>query len=269
MTIYKSDQLRNVVLLGHGGAGKTSLADAMVFDTGAVNRLGRVDEGTSVSDWDDEERRRQMSITATLVPCEWQSHKLNVIDTPGYMDFVGEVISSVHVADGAVVVLDSVSGVEVGTDQVWSYADDRNLPRLVFVNKMERENVNYEAVVEQVRTKFDLVAVPIQLPIGKQENFQGVVDLLEMKAYTGEKATAGPIPDDMADAVEEARMVLVEAAAEGADELMEKYFEEESLTQDEILTGLKARINRGNLVPVLCGSASMNLGMQSLMQAIV
>jgi len=268
MTIYKSDQLRNVVLLGHGGAGKTSLADAMLFDTGAVNRLGRVDEGTSVSDWDDEERRRQMSITATLIPCEWQNHKLNVIDTPGYMDFVGEVISSVHVADGAVVVLDSVSGVEVGTEQVWSYADDKKMPRLVFVNKMERENVDYDAVVEQVRAKFDLVAVPIQLPIGKQENFAGVIDLLDMKAYTDTKATAGPIPDDMADAVEEARMVLIEAAAEGEDALMEKYFEEETLTQDEILTGLRARIRRGTLVPVLCGSAGMNIGMQPLMQAI-
>jgi elongation factor G len=269
MTIYKSDQLRNVVLLGHGGAGKTSLADSMLFDTGAVNRLGRVDEGTSVSDWDDEERRRKMSITATLVPCEWQDHKLNVIDTPGYMDFVGEVISSVHVADGAVVVLDSVGGVEVGTDQVWSYADDRNLPRLVFVNKMERENVDFEAVVEQVRTKFDLVAVPIQLPIGKQENFSGVVDLLAMKAYIGEKATSGPIPDDMADVVEEAHMVLIEAAAEGEDALMEKYFEEETLTQDEILRGLRARLNRGSLVPILCGSAGMNIGMQPLMRAII
>ncbi|MGD8623120.1 MAG: elongation factor G [Anaerolineae bacterium] len=269
MTIYKSDQLRNVVLLGHGGAGKTSLADAMLFDTGAVNRLGRVDEGTSVSDWDDEERRRQMSITATLIPCEWSDHKLNVIDTPGYMDFVGEVISSVHVADGAIVVLDSVSGVEVGTDQVWSHADDKNLPRLVFINKMERENVDFEAVVDQVRTKFDLVAVPIQLPIGQQENFSGVVDLLDMKAYTGEQATAGPIPDDMADAVEEAHMILIEAAAEGEDALMEKYFEEETLTRDEILRGLRARIGRGSLVPVLCGSAGMNIGMQPLMRAVI
>jgi elongation factor G len=241
----------------------------MLFDTGAVNRLGKVDEGTSVADWDDEERRRQMSINATLVPCEWQNHKLNVVDTPGYMDFVGEVISGVHVADAAVVVLDSVGGVEVGTEQVWNYAEERNLPRLVFVNKMERENVDLNAIVDQVRFKFDLVAVPIQLPIGKQENFQGVVDLVTQKAYIGEKATASPIPDDMVDAVEEARMVLIEAAAEGEDKLMEKYFETETLTEEEILRGLKARMKRGTLVPVLCGSAAMNIGVQPLMRSII
>ena len=269
MTIYKSDQLRNVVLLGHGGSGKTSLVDAMLFDTGAVNRLGKVDEGTSVADWDEEERRRQMSINATLVPCEWQNHKLNMVDTPGYMDFVGEVISGVHVADAAVVVLDSVGGVEVGTEQVWNYADERKVPRLVFVNKMERENVDLNAVVDQVRIKFDLVAIPIQLPIGKQENLQGVVDLLTRKAYMGEKATASPIPEEMADAVEEARMVLVEAAAEGEDALMEKYFETETLSEDEILRGLKARMKRGTLVPVLCGSAAMNIGVQPLMRSII
>jgi elongation factor G len=269
MTIYKSDQLRNVVLLGHGGSGKTSLVDAMLFDTGAVNRLGKVDEGTSVADWDEEERRRQMSINATLVPCEWQNHKLNIIDTPGYMDFVGEVISGVHVADAAVVVLDSVGGVEVGTEQVWNYADERNVPRLIFVNKMERENVDLNAVVDEARFKFDLVAIPLQLPIGKQEDFQGVVDLLTQKAYMGEKATVGPIPDDMLDAVEEARMTLVEAAAEGEDALMEKYFETESLSEEEILRGLKARMKRGTLVPVLCGSAAMNIGVQPLMRSII
>ena len=269
MTIYKSDQLRNVVLLGHGGSGKTSLADAMLFDTGAINRLGRVDEGTSVADWDDEERRRQMSINATLIPCEWQHHKLNVIDTPGYMDFVGEVIGAVRVADGALVVVDAGGGVEVGTEQVWSYADERNLPRLAFVNKMERENIDLAAVIEEIQVKFDVLAVPIQLPIGSQEDFRGVVDLLTQQAYLGEKGTTGPIPDDMADAVEEGRMVLVEAAAEGEDALMEKYFEEETLSEEEILRGLRARIRRGTVVPVLCGSAGKNIGMQALMQALI
>jgi elongation factor G len=269
MTIYKSDQLRNVVLLGHGGSGKTSLADAMLFDTGAVNRLGQVDEGTSVADWDDEERRRQMSINATLMPCEWQSHKLNFIDTPGYMDFVGEVISAVRVADAALVVVDAGGGVEVGTEQVWGYADDRELPRLAFVNKMERENVNLAAVMEEIRTKFDVTTVPIQLPIGSHEDLRGVVDLLTQKAYMGEKGTSAPIPEDMADAVEEARIVLIEAAAEGEDALMEKYFEEETLSENEILQGLRARVRRGTLVPILCGSAAKNIGVQPLMQAVI
>lgn len=269
MKIYKSDNLRNVALLGHGSAGKTSLAEAMLYDSGAVNRLGRVDEGTSVSDWDDEERRRKMSINATLIPCEWRDHKLNVIDTPGYMDFVGEVVGSARVVDAAVVLVDSVGGVEVGTEQVWGYADDQNLPRLAFVNKMERENANFQRVVEEIASRFHLPAVPIQLPIGSQADFQGVVDLLTQKAYVGEKGSEAPIPAGMADAVEEARMVLLEAAAEGEDALMEKYFESETLTDEEILRGLKARIKRGDLVAVLCGSAAMNIGVQGVMQAIV
>jgi len=269
MKIYKSDNLRNVALLGHGSAGKTSLAEAMLYDSGAVNRLGRVDEGTSISDWEDEERRRRMSINATVLPCEWQDHKLNIIDTPGYMDFVGEVVGGTRIADAALVVVDSVGGVEVGTEQVWHYADEQNLPRLAFVNKMERENANFQRVVEEIAASFRLPTVPIQLPIGSQVDFQGVVDLLKQKAYLGEKGSEAAIPANMADAVEEARMVLVEAAAEGEDALMEKYFESESLTDDEILRGLKARIKRGDVVAVLCGSAAMNVGVQALMQSIV
>jgi len=269
MTIYKSDMLRDLVLLGHGGSGKTSLAEAMLFDTGAVNRLGRVDDGTSVSDWDEEERRRRMSINLSLLPCEWQGHKLNIVDAPGYMDFVGEVISAIRVADAAVFVLDSVSGVEVGTELAWRYANARKLPRLAFVNKMERENADYARVIGQIATKFGVGAAPIQLPIGAQADFKGVVDLLAHKAYLGENATEAPIPADMADAVEEARTALVEAAAEGEDALMEKYFDEGTLSGEEILRGIKVRISRGDFVPILCGSAAMNLGVRPLMQAII
>jgi elongation factor G len=182
---------------------------------------------------------------------------------------VGEVISGIRVADAAVVVLDSTGGVEVGTEQVWHYASERNLPRLAFVNKMERENVDYGSVVDQVAAKFDVVAVPIFLPIGSQTDLKGVVDVLGQKAYMGEKGDEAPIPGDLADAVEEARMVLIEAAAEGEDALMEKYFEEETLSDAEILRGLKARINRGSLVPVLCGSAAMTIGIKPLMQTII
>jgi len=269
MTIYASDKLRNVVLLGHNGSGKTSLAEAMLYDTGAVNRLGRVDDGTSVSDYDEEERRRKMSINMSVVPCEWQGYKLNILDIPGYMDFTGEVIGGVHVVDSAVVVLDSVGGVEVGTEQVWHYVAERELPRLVFVNKMERENVDYDSVVAQISAKFDVTAVAVQLPIGSQADFRGVVDLVAQKAYMGEKATESPVPDDMADAVEGARLVLIEAAAEGKDELMEKYFEEETLSDDEIWQGLSARIDQGDLVLVTCGSAAMNVGVLPLIQAII
>jgi elongation factor G len=209
MTVFTSDNLRNVALLGHGGSGKTSLAEAMLFNTGAVNRLGSVDDGTSVSDWDEEERRREMSINMSVMPCEWKGHKLNMLDTPGYMDFVGEVISATTVADSAIVVLDSMGGVEVGTEQVWHYAQEANLPRLAFVNKMERENVDFDAILAQVASKFGVTAVPVQVPIGSQADFKGVVDLLTEKAYLGAQGTASPVPDDMVDDVEMARMVLI------------------------------------------------------------
>jgi elongation factor G len=269
MTIYASDKLRNVALIGHGGSGKTSLAEAMLFDSGAVNRLGRVDDGTSVADYDDEERRRKMSINSSLIPCVWHGHKINALDTPGYMDFVGEVIGATRVADAAVLVLDSVGGVEVGSEQVWHHAQAQRLPCLAFVNKMERENVDYEGVVAQISAKLGVVAVPLHLPIGTQAGFRGVVDLLANKAYIGDKATEAPIPADMAESAEEARLSLIEAAAEGEDTLMEKYFEEEQLSPEEIRRGLKARILRGSLIPVLCGSASMNLGVIPLMQALI
>lgn len=269
MTIFKTEKLRNIALLGHNASGKTSLAEAMLFDTGAVNRLGRVDEGTSISDWDDEERRRRMSVNLSLIPCEWQGHKLNILDTPGYMDFLGEVISGVRVADAAVVVIDSVSGVEVGTEQVWHYADARKMPRFVLVNKMERENADYAKVIAQVVAKFGIAAGPIQLPIGTQADFAGVVDLLAEKAFVGEGAAEAAVPAAMVGQVQEARTALIEAAAEGDDTLMEKYFEEGTLDSAEILRGLKARIVRGDFVPVLFSSAAMNIGVRSLMAAIV
>ena len=269
MTIYKSEKLRNVALLGHNASGKTSLVEAMLYDTGAVNRLGHVDDGTSVSDWDEEERRRRMSINLSVIPCEWQGYKLNMLDTPGYMDFVGEVVSGVRVADAAVVVIDSVGGVEVGTEQVWHYADAQSLPRVAFVNKMERENADFARVVAQIVSKFGVAAAPIQLPIGTQAQFKGIVDLLAEKAYLGENATEAAIPPDMAGAVEEARMALIEAAAEGDDSLMEKYFEEGTLGGEEILRGLRERIARGEFVPVLCGSAAMNVGVRTLMGVVV
>ena len=269
MTIYTSDKIRNLALLGHSSAGKTSLVEAMLFDTGAVNRLGRVDDGTSVADWDDEERRRKMSINASLIPCEWQKHKLNVIDTPGYMDFVGEVISATSVVEGVVLVLDAVGGVEVGTEQVWHYAQEHKLAPLAFVNKMERDNADYEAVVAQLSAKLGVTGVPVLLPIGSQADFKGVVDLIAEKAYLGAEEKEAPIPDEMADAVEEARLSLIEAAAEGEDALMEKYFEEMTLTADEIRRGLRARIAQGDVAPVLCGSAAMNIGVRSLMRLVI
>jgi len=268
-TLYSTDKLRNVVFLGHGSSGKTSLAEAMLFNTGAINRMGKVEEGTTVSDFDEEEIRRRISLNLTLVPCEWDHHKINVLDTPGYLDFVGEVISAIRVADAGVVLVDAVSGVEVGTELAWQHADNQHLPRLVFVNKMDRDNANFQSTLDMLREKFEGLFVPIQLPIGEQSAFKGVVDLIEMKAYVGDGAEASDVPDDLLEAAEEARMALIEAAAEGDDELIVKYLDGEELTDAEIARGLAAGVAAGTVIPVLCGSASHNVAVRSLLRTIV
>jgi len=269
MKEYQTEQLRNIAFLSHGSAGKTSLAEALLFDTGAINRLGKVDEGTTVSDYDEEEIRRHISLSTSVVPCEWNGYKINVLDTPGYLDFVGEVKGAVRVADGALILLDAASGVEVGTDLVWGYADEQNLPRLVFVNKMDRENANFKRCLDALKEKFEADFIPIQLPIGSQDDFEGVVDLIALKAYRGSQAEEGEIPASLQDKIDDYRLQLIEAAAESEDELIVKYLEEEELTEEEIRRGLKARIADGSLVPVLCGSATANIGVQPLLQAII
>ena len=268
-TVYNTDKLRNVVLLGHGSSGKTSLAEAMLFNTGAINRMGKVEEGTTVSDFDEEEIRRRISLNLALIPCEWDQHKINVLDTPGYLDFVGEVISAIRVADAGIVLVDAVSGVEVGTELAWQHADNARLPRLVFINKMDRDNANFQGTLDMLRDKFEGLFVPIQLPIGEQADFEGVVDLIEMKAYLGDGAQASDVPDHMAEPAEEAHLALIEAAAEGDDELIVKYLDGEELTDAEIARGLAAGIAAGTVFPVLCGSASNNIGVRTLLHTIV
>jgi elongation factor G len=267
--VYTTDKLRNVVLLGHGSSGKTTLAEAMLFNTGAINRMGKVEEGTTVSDYDEEELRRRISLNLSLIPCEWEKHKINVFDTPGYLDFVGEVISAIRVADAGIVVVDAVSGVEVGTELVWQHADKRGLPRFVFINKMDRDNASFQRTLDTLRENFNGNFVPIQLPIGEQSSFKGVVDLIEMKAYLGDESQPGAVPEALADAAEEARMALIEAAAEGDDELIVKYLDGEELTNAEIARGLGAGIASGSVIPVLCGSASHNVAVRALLHTIV
>ena len=270
MKKYKANQLRNVVLLSHGGAGKTSLTEAMLYDTGVISRIGKVEDGTTVSDYDEEERRRKISVSTSIVPCEWQGHKISILDTPGYADFVGEVKGAVRVADGAMVLVDAASGVEVGTELVWNYADDQSLPRLIFINKMDRENANFQRALDQLKEVFEEVNfVPMQLPIGTQSDFRGVVDLVKMRAYLGEKGEEGEIPAELQDQAESYHQQLVETAAEADDELIMKYLEGEELTLEEVQRGLKARIRSGDLVPILCGSALTNQGIQPCLDALV
>lgn len=268
MKNYGAEFLRNVALMAHGGAGKTSLAEAMLFASKATSRLGRVDDGTSIMDYDPEEVRRQISINTSLAPIEWKNHKVNILDTPGYFDFAGDVVAAARVADSALIVVCASSGVEVGTEKAWDYADAEQLPRTVFINKMDRENANFDRVVEQLRDFFGPQVVPVQLPIGSAETFSGIVDLTKMKAFDKTGKTMD-IPADMQDAVEAARDALMEAVSVTDDELMMKYLEGEPLTDDEIVKALRIGTQSGDVIPVLCGSASQNIGIDLLLDHLV
>ncbi len=269
MKEYTTDQIRNIVLLGHGSSGKTSLAEAMLYTSGAINRMGKVEDGTTVTDFDEEETRRHISLSLALAPVEWGGCKLNIIDTPGYTDFIGEVISGVLVADLAMVLVDPVSGVEVGTEVVWAEADKQDLPRFVVINKMNRENANFDQTMEKLREVFDGNFVPLHLPIGSAEGFTGVVDLVRMKALVGPEGKEEEIPADLVDRAEEARIALVEAAAEGDDELILKYLEGEELTEEEIQRGLRDAVLKRTVIPVLVTAATGNIGTRALLDALV
>lgn len=264
MNEYKADKIRNIVLVGHSSSGKTSLAEALLFNTGAVTRLGRVDDNTSVSDYDPEEQRRKISINTSLIPCEWNGYKINVLDTPGYIDFVGEVKGALRVADCAVVVVDAVSGVEVGTELVWQYADEIKLPRIILINKLDRENANYDRVLAQLRERFGKSVASLQIPIGKEAHFKGEVNVVNRKAFVGDQESA--VPAALTARMEGERSKLMELAAESDDQLIEKYLGGEELTDDEMRVGLKLGLRQGTVVPVLCGSATQNIGIAYLLK---
>jgi len=271
---YKSEFLRNVALVSHGGAGKTSLAEAILFNTGVNNRQGRVDDGSSIMDYEDEEKKRKMTITASLAPVEWNGCKINLLDTPGFSDYIGDVCGALRAVDGAIITVCAASGVEVMTEKVWHMAEELKLPKIVFINKMDRENADFSKCIDQLKTKFGGVFAPVVLPIGSESNFKGVVDLIDQKAYVatnvqGTQMVAGPIPAEMAEDVELARVMLAEAAAEGDDELMLKYLEGEELSDDDINRGLFAAVRSAKATLVVCGSASKNIGVRTLLDAIV
>ncbi len=269
MENYTTERLRNVALIGHSSSGKTTLAEAMLFNTGATSRRGRVEDGTTVADWDDEAIRRQISVSASLVPSEWQGCKLNIIDTPGFIDFSGETKSAVAVTDSGLVVIDPVAGVEVGTDLGWGFLDERSLPRAVFINKMDRDNASFSNALALLREAFPGNIVAAQLPIGEGSEFRGIVDLISLKAYLGDSADPMDVPADMVEAAETARTQLIEAAAEGDDDLIMKYLDGGDLTPEEIGKGLKAGIASGNVIPVFCGSAVNNMAIIPLMNALI
>lgn len=269
MKEYTTEFLRNVALVSHGGAGKTMLAEALLHFTGATTRLGKVEDGTTVSDHDEEEIRRKISIYTSVVPAEHRDHKVNLLDAPGFTDFVGEVISALSVADGAVVLVDSVSGLEVGTEIAWRYADEFKLPRFVVINRLDRENANFAKALATVEEYSEARLIKAQLPIGEKHDFKGVVDLISMKAYLGDGKSASEIPAELKAAAEEAHFALVEAAAEGEDALLEKYLEAGALSDEEILRGLRKVVRSGGFIPVFCAAGGHEVGSGPLLNALI
>lgn len=269
---YGSSNLRNIAIVGHGKSGKTSLAEALLFNTGAVSRLGKVDDGTASADFEPEEIKRKMSLGASLIACEWKNYKLNFLDTPGYPDFIAETRGALQAADNALIVLSAPAGIEVETEKVWQYIEGIHLPRAFFVNKMDREHADFYGVVEELQVKFGGGVIPIQLPIGRESAFQGVVDLLTMhtKIITSkQEMIEGEVPEFMAQEVEEARQKLIEAVAEFNNELLEKYLDGVEITEVEIAAALIDGIQSAKIFPVLCGSALKNIGVKKLLNAMV
>ncbi len=271
MKEYTTDLLRNIALVGHQGAGKTSLAESLLFNTGATTRMGKVEEGNTVADFDEDERGRNLSIYSALLPVEYNDYKINVLDAPGFVDFQGEAKNAVRVSDAAVVVVDAVSGPEVGTELAFDYAREFSLPVLIVINKMDRENANFTSALNAMRERFpEYRFVPVMLPIGSQADFAGVVNLMTLKAQMGVGKTVADVPDDMADDVEMARLEMVEAAAEADDALMEKYFETETLSDDEIKQGMRAagKNAESRVVPVFATSSTHNIGIMPLLDLL-
>ena len=265
MNAYTSEQLRNVVLLGHSGAGKTMLGEAMLFASGVTNRLGRVEDGNTVSDYDAEEHARTYSISLSVLPVEWAGQRLNIIDTPGYADFIGEVVSGLAAADSALITVDASSGIEAGAELAWDQAEARGLPRFIAVTRMDREHANFEQVLDEVRDRFGVKVVPLAIPIGSADSFEGIVHLASGDARMGADATVGEAPAELADAIEAAREQLIESIAETDDELLELYLEGEDLPPERVAAVLAAAVAAGDVVPVLPVCAVSGVGVRTLL----
>ncbi|NLK65191.1 MAG: elongation factor G, partial [Tissierellia bacterium] len=267
MRTYNADKIRNVALLGHSSCGKTTITEALLLNTKVTNRMGKVEDGNTVSDFDKEEKERHVSIGTSVIPIEYKDTKINFLDTPGYFDFVGEVYGALRVADSAVLVIDASSGIEVGTEKSWKYLEQRNMPRIIFINKLDKENIKFDELLDSLRDRFGTKVIPFTLPIGKGENIDGYMDILKGQSYIDSKPVE-TFPDTAAKA-EELKAMLMESVAETDEELLEKYFEGEEFTDEEIQTGLKNAVLAGELVPVIVGAAIKGLGADMLMNTVV
>jgi elongation factor G len=273
MAKYESKSLRNLAVVGHGGTGKTSLCESLLFVSGKSERLGRVDDSTSCMDFEPEEQKRRVSISSAANFVEWEKHKINFIDTPGDSNFTYDIKCSMSVVENAVIIVDAVGGVEFQTQKVWELADEFNLPRIIFINRLDRERSNFTTALESIRSKFKKKVTPVCLPIGAEDKFNGIVDLIGMKAYLFSDnkgiGKAIDIPAEMMDEVKSLRDSLVEDIAEADDELMNKYLEAGELSPEELQTGLKKGVSLGSLIPVVCGSSMKGIGISLLLDLIV
>ena len=273
MKVYAAEHIRNVALVGHSGSGKTQLASAALFDAGMVNRLGKVDEGNTVTDFDEEEIARKHTLSSSVAFAERNRVKVNLIDTPGMANFLSDTRAAMRVTDAAVLVVDAVAGAEVQTEKVWGTASELGVPCLVALNRLDRERASLERALASLREAFGREIVPIQLPIGEEKGFEGIIDLVAMKAlrFSGgaDEPTEAAIPDALAEAAGSARETLIEMVAEADDSLMEKFFEAGTLSQEELERGLRAAVGQRLIFPLVCTSALANVGIQPLLDAIV
>ena len=273
MPAVEPGKIRNVAVVGHRGTGKTSLVEAMLFQTGATNRLGVVEQGTTISDWDEDEQEREMSISDSLTHVEWQGRKINLIDTPGEPSFQGDAIAALHVVEGALVAVSGVMGVEVQTARNWHRAEDLALARVIFVNMLDRERADFFRTLDQLRAQLGSQCVAIHLPIGAEHELTGIVDLLHMTAYTSpegaKEGSPGEIPAEMSEQVEQSRTQLLDSVVETDEALMERYLDGQELTPEEVASALKAAVTRGELFPVACGVATKNLGTTAVLDLLV
>ena len=270
MKEYKLANLRNVGIVGHGSSGKTSLVEALLFTTKLTDRLGKIEEGTTISDYDPEEKKRKISLSTSILPLEYKEKKINFLDTPGYFDFLGEQIEGMRASDVALIVVSGVSGVKVGTEKAWDYCNKIKLPRSFFINKLDRENADYDKVLASLKESFGMPVVPIQYPIGKEADFKGVINVISRKAYIYDKGKVqeSGIPAELEERIEECRSMVMESVAETDEELLNKYFAEGELTDEEIYAGLIIGCTSGDIAPVMCGSALKNIGMEVLLDDI-
>ncbi len=273
MKVYDASTIRNVALVGHSGSGKTQLTSAVLADTGMINRFGKVDDGTTVTDFDEEEISRKHTLAASLAFAEWNKHKINLLDTPGIGNFLSDARAALQVVEGALVVVDAVSGVMVQTEKMWASADELALPRIVVLNRLDRERASLERSLASLHEACNRTVIPIQLPIGEEKSFKGVVDLVSKKAHVFQtdesgKFTTGDVPADMKAAVDTAREALIEMVAEADETLMEKFFEAGTLTDDELVAGLRSATIAGKIFPLVCVSGLLNIGVQSMLDAI-